>query len=202
MNFYSQSEQDKWVIKTLDNKRNGFFLDIGAYDGIQTSNTYTLETELGWSGICIEANPIVFNALLRNRKAKCLHVAILDYNGECEFGTDAINKPPFTIIPCDTLENILETNNAPTEIDYLSIDIEGCEYLAFKNFPFDKWKIKLMTVEHNSYLDGTNKQEELFELLSKKGFIRAVKDAVCLDTNPLYFNKPYEDWYINQFLKL
>ena len=40
MESYSQIGQDLWVLETLKNKKNGYFLDIGAHDGIYLSNTY------------------------------------------------------------------------------------------------------------------------------------------------------------------
>ena len=46
-----------------------------------------------------------------------------------------------------TLETILKQFNAPTIIDYLSLDVEGAETRVLKNFPFDKYKFLTMTVE-------------------------------------------------------
>jgi hypothetical protein len=43
-------------------------------------------------------------------------------------------------------------------------------------------------------------KDEIYHLLTDNGFTRVLEDVVCLDTNPLYFNKPYEDWYINNIL--
>jgi FkbM family methyltransferase len=198
MKFYSQSDQDKWVLEILENKRNGFFVDVGAYDGIQTSNTYTLEKEFDWNGICVEANPEVFAKLLKGRSCMCVNMAVLDFKGECEFGSSEINQAPFNKIPCDTLNNILADNNCPSEIDYLSIDVEGCEYDIFKCFDFTQYEIKCMTVEHNLYLDGDYNKNRIFELLSNNGFDRVVEDAPCLDPCPAWYMKPYEDWYVNK----
>lgn len=198
MKFYSQSLQDKWVVELLNFKKKGFFLDIGAYDGVQTSNTYTLEQELGWDGICIEANPQVFRSLSEARSSICVNTVLLDYKGECQFGTSEINQAPFTTLPCDTLTNVLEENNCPLEIDYLSIDIEGCEYDVLKEFDFDKYAVTCMTVEHNLYLDGDFNKNRIFELLSNKGFKRVVEDAPCLDKCPAWYMKPYEDWYVSK----
>ena len=52
-NWYSQAGQDKWVSLILDNKTDGFFLDIGAGDGWGDSNSFHFETNLGWKGICV-----------------------------------------------------------------------------------------------------------------------------------------------------
>src|SRR5208282_2318440 len=52
--YYSQLGQDKWVIENIfKHRRGGFFVDIGAYNGVDISNTYYMEQQLGWSGICV-----------------------------------------------------------------------------------------------------------------------------------------------------
>lgn len=197
--YYSQSNQDKWVCEFLNFKKNGFYLDIGAYDGVQTSNTFILEKELDWSGICIEANSEVFKNLSLNRNSINLNLAILDYEGHCGFGEDSVCCASVgNTIECDTLNNILEKNKAPNIIDYMSIDIEGSEFDALKNFNFQKWQINLITIEHNLYLNGDFNKNRLFKLLSENNFERVVEDAPCLDQNPTVYLKPYEDWYINK----
>ena len=68
MIYYSQIEQDKYFIENISKgKRDGVFLDIGANDGLFGSNTATLEFEYGWTGLCIEANPTITQALKTNR---------------------------------------------------------------------------------------------------------------------------------------
>jgi len=194
--FYSQANQDKWVCELLDYKSNGFFLEIGAYDGIQTSNTYTLEKFLNWSGICIEANKEVFERLKQNRNCINIHAAASNYDGLCNFGGDRINGGS-TVVSCYTLDTILIQNNAPKEIDYISIDVEGHELDILRSFNFKNWDIKLFTIEHNLYCDGPVKKDSLFKLLTENNFTRVLDNALCLDKNPDYFNKPYEDWYVN-----
>ena len=54
-----------------------------------------------------------------------------------------------------------------------------------------------MTIEHNLYMSGPDNKNKIYELLSKKGYVRVVEDAVSLDTNPAWYMQPYEDWYVN-----
>lgn len=197
--YYSQSAQDKWVTEFYKDKKNGFYVDLGAYDGIQTSNTYFFEESLNWSGICVEANPQIFNRLVQNRKSINLNYAVNNYSGECFFSGDRISDIGQKV-KCQTLEKILEENNCPKIIDYLSMDIEGFEFIVLENFDFDKYEIGLMTIEHNLYCDGPKRKDLIYKLLTQKGFTRVVDNAVCLDKNPLYYNKPYEDWYVNNKL--
>jgi FkbM family methyltransferase len=198
MNFYSQAGQDKWVLDSTKHKKSKkFFVDIGAYDGINTSNTLALE-ENGWSGICVEANPDVFASLVVNRpKATNLHMAASSFNGQLNFsGFSSTSDKSAPVVPCATLESILETTNCPHVIDYLSMDIEGMEPEVLEVFDFSKYKINTATIEHNLYMDGPAKKNKIFEIMSRNGFIRVIEDAPCLDPNPMYHMKPYEDWYV------
>jgi hypothetical protein len=62
----SQFGQDLWVIRVLQGKRNGYFLEIGAGDGLWISNTLVLERELGWTGLLVEPSG-AFHRLVGNR---------------------------------------------------------------------------------------------------------------------------------------
>ena len=196
MKYYSQSNQDKWVLEKLASKTNGVFVDIGAYDGIQTSNTYTLEKYYNWNGICIEANSEIYQRLIKNRNCINVYGAISNYRGDCSFSSDRISNEGVKT-PCFLLNDILEKNLKDNIIDYLSLDVEGHEFFILETIDFDKWKFKLMTIEHNLYCNGPDQKNKIFDLLSKRGYVRVVEDAVCLDTNPAWNNKPYEDWYVN-----
>ena len=195
--FYSQSGQDKWVCDFFNYKKNGYFVEVGAYDGIQTSNTYYLEKELGWNGICIEANLEIFKILKQNRQSNNINVAVSSNKGLCNFNGDRINTFGH-VIECDTLNSILYNNSYKQKIDYLSLDIEGMEYEALKSLDFNYWDIKLITVEHNLYCTNDIEKNKIYDLLSSKNFERVVEDVKCLDPNPIWFNKPYEDWYVNR----
>lgn len=73
---WSQLGQDRIVDEYLRGKRNGVFVDIGAYDGITFSNTLMLERERGWTGVCIEPLPDLFAELWQNRNCICVNAAI------------------------------------------------------------------------------------------------------------------------------
>jgi len=193
--YYSQSKQDYWVLEQNNFKKNGIFIEIGAFDGIQTSNTYTLEKYFNWSGICIEPNRDAYEKLIQNRKSINIYGAVTNYDGNISFHGDQIVSNGSSV-PCFKLNSILEQNfESQIEIDYLSLDVEGHEYTILESLDFNKWKIKYLTVEHNLYINGPQNKNKIFELLISKGYTRAVDNAVCLDPNPNWYNKPYEDWY-------
>lgn len=191
MQYYSQAGQDKWVHEVIGN--SGVFVEVGAYDGVQTSNTFALENS-GWTGLCIEANREIFKQLHSNRKSTNVNKAVTNYKGTCLFGIDRIGGE--TIVDCDTLDGILKEHLMPRRIDYMSLDIEGHELTALKEFPFEKWDIRLLTVEHNIYCEGAANKNALYKLLTSNGYVRMFEDVRCLDPNPLYFNQPFEDWYV------
>jgi hypothetical protein len=161
--FYSQAGQDVWVLQKIGNK--GFFVDIGAHDGVESSNTYALE-KAGWSGICVEPNEAAVNKYTVRRRWEVM------YAGRGK------------VIP-----------GMPAIVDYLSIDVDGEDEQVLKEFPFDKVYVRLITIEHNQYLEGFERQQRIYEYLSKQGFLRTNKDVKCLDPN--YFGLIYEDWYEN-----
>jgi len=72
----SQLGQDRIVDEYLHGKRNGVFVDIGAYDGVTFSNTLMLERDRGWAGICIEPLPDVFVELRKNRRCICVQACL------------------------------------------------------------------------------------------------------------------------------
>jgi len=173
MKFYSQIGQDEKLISRLNNKRNGFFVDIGANDGTIFSNSKTLEESLDWDGICIEANIKPYKVCAETRKSTTLNLAVYNHKGVVTFSSGAdslvggvkdsfdplheecwgkINKFEEWRVCCDTLFNVLKDNNAPEYIDYLSMDTEGSELLILEKFFQEnngKYKFKYMDLEHN-----------------------------------------------------
>lgn len=197
MKYFSQSGQDRWITHRFkrQNPKDLFFLDIGAHDGVSISNTFSLES-VGWKGLCVEASPLNFTKLQQNRKCTCANVAITNLNGhvhidEWEDSTNSRIANKGVKVKAVTFEVLLEF--LPKTIDYLSLDIEGHEYLALTRFPFNTHIIKYMTIEHNVYVHGPKMKNQIFDLLTKNGYVRARED-VCVEGD-LY---PFEDWYAHE----
>jgi len=170
--YPSQAGQDK-IIKEVffNNKRNGFFIEIGAYDGIIGSNCYHFERFLNWNGIAIEASNIQFEKLKKNRKCKLLNDAISEEVKEVQFMEVIEGLTQMSGINNNFFErnlNIISNNqtskiksfNIKTitfdqvvsknfDIDYLSIDIEGGEMALLKSINFNDYEIKVISVENN-----------------------------------------------------
>lgn len=172
--FYSQEGQDLLAYTYFKGKKEGFFIDIGAYDGITISNTLLFE-ELGWKVICVEADPDRFKSLKNNRKCDCYNLAIHSKTGEkLEFITsncDVLNvlkeqssdkhiermkidgnqKELKTIeVNSITFDDLMSKNYPDIRhIDFLSIDIEGGELIVLETIDFNKYSFGLITVENN-----------------------------------------------------
>jgi hypothetical protein len=81
--YHSQpaTRQDRWVLEKLLYQRHGYFVEVGAHDGVRHSNTLTLEGQFGWSGLLIEANPARFAELQVNRPgATCVQAVVGPHN--------------------------------------------------------------------------------------------------------------------------
>jgi FkbM family methyltransferase len=195
---YSQAGQDLWVLKTLDNKKNGFFLDVGAYDGLKYSNSYLLEKNFNWGGLMIEAHPCNYDSLKNNRSSIMAPYAISDINekilfeNNCGTGSKITNSNGI-VVESITFEKLFELYDVPEIIDYMSLDIEGYEFKALTKFPFNKYKCKTITVEHNLYLDGSENKKKIKEILINNGYSLIVE-------NVEHNGYPFEDWYINNNL--
>jgi FkbM family methyltransferase len=181
---YSQEAQDLKVLLHYKLKKNGYFLEIGASDGIKFSNTYLLEKEYGWSGICVEPIKDDYEKLILNRNCHCSNNAVYAISGEklefdiCEYNLlSGINKcinryngvsiKEKVIVETISFNDLLEKYNAPKFIEYLSLDTEGSEYEILSAFDFEKYKIGLIHVEHNF---EEPKRNWIKELLLKNGY--------------------------------
>ena len=170
--FFSQAGQDKFINNSyFRSMNNGFFVEIGAYNGIDGSNCYFFEKFLNWSGIAIEPSPTQFLALQKNRKCKCINKAVAKKTEKIEFidviegytQMSGINNSSYQktleiikkdlrtvldkkIIEAATFSEIVEYNYL---IDYLSIDVEGGEMDILESIDFDLYKIKVLSIENN-----------------------------------------------------
>jgi FkbM family methyltransferase len=174
MQSYSQHGQDRFVLESFFKDRSeGVFVDVGAYDGVTLSNTLLFE-RLGWSGICIEPIPSVFEKLRANRAARCLNCAVSDNDGTAEFidvdmpefgkmysGLRADYDPRHVHL-VETRATATQTIEVKTrrldgildecgirKIDYLSLDTEGSELKILKSTDLAIYDIRVISVENN-----------------------------------------------------
>jgi FkbM family methyltransferase len=182
----SQLRQDMFVLSELNYKRNGYFVEFGATNGIDLSNTYLLETEYGWNGILAEPATLWHEDLQKNRTARIDKRCVWKHTGEslifnetnfAELSTiDSLSESDLHAkareggkkysVQTISLVDLLSEHKAPNEIDYLSIDTEGSELDILENFDFGRYKFKIITCEHNY----SPTREKLSSLFQKNGY--------------------------------
>lgn len=194
---YSQYKQDLDIIKYLNYKQNGYFIDVGATDGIDISNTYLLEKKYDWNGICIEPQEFYYKDLIKNRDCHTDNSLLFSEKGKLfDFSltnnglagiTDYIDahhhakNSKQTKKTTDTLNNLLIKFNAPRYIDYMSLDTEGSELEILKGIDFDKYKFGIMNIEHNNV---EPRRTDIRKFLENKGY-------------KFYKEKDVDDFYIS-----
>lgn len=162
-NWYSYRGQDEHVYKVLNNKEGGYFVDLAANHFRKDSNTYSLETFWNWKGLCIEANTEYLRGLSQ-RSCTVICAAVANETGmRATFnmrgglgglvGKQYDNKIAVNtseMVYTVTLADILDKFNAPSHIDYLSLDVEGAEEDVLRDFPFFQYTFSVLTVERPS----------------------------------------------------
>ena len=199
----SQLRQDLFVLYFLDFKTNGFFVEFGATDGVELSNTYLMEKEFGWSGIVAEPAKYWHNALRRNRdcfiETNCVWKdsdSILSFNevnarvfstinlfSDSDLHSETRKNGKTYDVKTISLNDLLIKYDAPRIIDYLSIDTEGSEFEILNGFDFSEYAFRVITCEHNY----TPMRKQIFDLLSKNGYERCYQE----------FSK-FDDWYVKK----
>lgn len=165
MNSKSQFKQDLWVEQMTKGKRDGYFVELGARDGIKTSNGYYLEKKLNWKGILLECSPQNIHKLVnceRNNSVKDYRAIYKSSKQNLSFyisaagnGLGSIYQDRFThqtpvMVETVTLSDLLREHNAPKYIDYISMDVEGAEEDAFEGFKWD-YEVGLWTIESGNW---------------------------------------------------
>lgn len=196
----AQLKQDIFVLLATQFKRDGFFVEFGATNGMDLSNTYLLEKTFNWRGILAEPAKVWHESLAQNRSAIIEHDCVwsrsdqrLQFNmvDEAEFSTisefsdrdqHALRRQKGDTYEVTTisLNDLLAKHNAPQQIDYLSIDTEGSEFEILSHFDFDRYDISVITCEHNFTAD----REKIYSLLTQAGYVRKFEGF-----------SNWDDWY-------
>lgn len=199
----SQIRQDLFVLAELDYKQNGFFVEFGATNGVDFSNTYLLEREYGWKGILAEPAKCWHADLKKNRschiETSCVwkdsastlsfneveiaELSTIDAYSDKDAHRRAREKGRVYEVRTISLNDLLDKYDAPREIDYLSIDTEGSELEILGAFDFSRHVFKVITCEHNY----TPSRGKLFDLLSSHGYARVREDV-----------SKFDDWYVRR----
>ncbi len=228
LNYKSQYKQDYFLDRIVFNKKsNGFFVDIGAHDGVTYSNSYFFEKNRNWRGVCIEPNPNVYKKLEKNRSSVNYNVCIGDKNAIVEFTQvegysemlSGVTKEyhqnhlkrlnteisesggSINIIKSKMIrfDNIKDIKNK--KIDFISIDTEGNELNIIKAIDFNEVDITCIVVENNY---KNNEIENILLNYNFKLFTKLTTDDVFLNKNYLTIRIKYKllIWKLKNNIKI
>ena len=203
-NFQSQIYQDIFASFIVGDKYDKTFIEFGATDGLDISNSYTLESSFNWKGVLSEPSPQWHEALKKNRKnSKIITKCIWKESGKkldffmSDFGSlstikdfvesDKISIPTNTEIRLKSGKTIsvetISLNDVIKEYfnsicpSYISIDTEGSEYEILKAFDLDNFRPKVFTIEHNH----TENETKIDEHLITNGYVRIFRKLTTFD---------------------
>ena len=199
----SQLRQDLFVLSELDFKKNGFFVEFGATNGIDLSNTYLLETEFQWNGILAEPARCWHGDLMHNRRCRIETNCVWSKSGATltfnevdaaelstisEYSSSDLHHRARTRgrnydVRTISLADLLEKYDAPRQVDYLSIDTEGSEYEILSSLDLDRYRFRVITCEHNY----TSARQRIYDLLTARGYVRKFEEISAFD-----------DWYVSE----
>ena len=209
-NIKSQLYQDVFASFIIGNKFEKTFLEFGATDGLELSNSYMLENSDSWKGVLSEPSPQWHELLKKNRKntkiiTKCIwsesgkkldffmsDVGVLSTINEF-LESDKSSMPGNTlerkksgkVISVETisLNDVIKEYFNNVSPSYISIDTEGSEYEILKSFSLDVYRPKVFTIEHN-FTDYQNKIDQLME---SQNYIRIFRNLTAFDA-----------WYVSE----
>jgi len=183
--------QDLWVLWETGGKRQGFFVEFGATDGREKSNTYLLEEEHGWNGILAEPFSRWHAELAANRRARIDHRCVWKESGlQLQFvvtpdmpeyggvearafadihGAMRAQSSERVLVQTVTLGDLLREHHAPAHVDYLSVDTEGSELDILQAFDFGGHRVDLISVEHSF---DEAKRQAIRELLQGHDYVQ------------------------------
>jgi FkbM family methyltransferase len=170
--YRAQNGEDRWLEAHFGGKRDGYYVEVGAYDGSRFSNSYHFET-LGWTGVLVEPDPVMAERCGRNRpRSRTFACAVVApsapgeitffkvFEGEVYSTTELGEAHRRRLekmglrweeirVPARTLDAIL-AEAAPAGIDFVSIDVEGGELPVLRGFDISRWQPAIVIVETNA----------------------------------------------------
>ncbi|BDA79194.1 hypothetical protein LPTSP3_g21240 [Leptospira kobayashii] len=202
---FSQEGEDMILREIFENKNEGFYVDIGAYDPIRFSNTNYFY-QLGWNGINIEPSPDAIAKFNNLRKRDInLNYGVSRSSGNLEyynFEEAALNtfdpervsflekNSPYRYnkklnIPVAPLTEILTKYSKNQKIDFMNIDVEWHELDVLKSNDWDLFRPKVLLVEILNFDLNTISKNPVHILLKDFGYhfeCKTPRTSFYLDT--------------------
>jgi FkbM family methyltransferase len=177
----SQIFQDLFAYFFSNCKKRGVFIEIGGGNGVDLSNTYILEKMFKWTGVVCEPDNRLHTNILSKRKCFLETAPITNSSNKIFYFNDKGTYNSYTSSTYNSsakklkslsLNNLIKKYQLTKNIDYISIDTEGNELDIIKNFNFNKYNVKIFTIEHNFQ---KNIRENIYKILKKNNYQRVFK---------------------------
>jgi len=196
--FRGQIGVPPYVDRLLEQKKNGFFVECGAWDGEELSNTILFEIKRQWKGLLIEPNIDGFTSLkTKNRNAILVNSCLASKTkpeeiefvnagtgggrpndvvlGWADVGKDQVNVFK-TNVTCLPIFSILESLGNP-KVDYFSLDVEGSEWEVLQTIPWDRVDVSVWSIEVNQLEVLGHPKSELKMFMEKRGYLHVTDIA-------------------------
>ena len=183
-NIRGQTDQP-YIVDLLYNQTNfpGFFIEAGAWDGEQLTNTLLLEKLRGWSGLLVEPSREAFLQLGGKARKAWSSGTCLSSEARVTEGRLSNNNMLGGVSPglegegeavlCLPLYSLLLALGSPA-VHYLSLDMEGVELDVLRTLPWDKVDIWVISVEtnhaHNTVEPHSWTRQQLIDFLEERGY--------------------------------
>jgi FkbM family methyltransferase len=190
---------EEWLIRDFfQDRREGFFVDVGANHYRTFNNTYYLERTLGWSGIAIEPQSTFAAEYGRHRprtrfrsffvsdvsdeqaKLYVLENRPLVSSGAKSFTTRAGSDVKAITVPTVTLNDLL-TAERVERFDFLNMDIELWEPKALAGFDISRFQPSLVCIEAHPEV-----AQQILDYFARNGYV-LVAEYLRADIHNLYF---------------
>lgn len=171
------TSQEDFVLDILDQKKNGYYVELGAFHSEQGSNTYNLEKNHNWNGVSFEIVPEWHKEIVENRKNPCILGDATKFNYVKYF----------------------EENNFPKQIDYLQVDIDAgydkagrsvgnpnLSLLGLIALPLNTYRFSVITFEHDALVE--------FKNISMRDTQREILHSLGYSLVRRYY---HEDWWVD-----
>jgi FkbM family methyltransferase len=198
--FRSQYGEDALLWDFFAGQLDGFFIEVGAFDGYTYSVSYAFEC-IGWNGLLVEAIPERFAECVKRRPhSRVVHAALSrrgsagtaeftvtedHFGGMCSYlhpVQEHVESEPVKAskrrtvrVPLTTMNDLLADHKG--EIDFASIDVEGAELLLLDGFDLDRYKPKMVLLEDSKVGTGDG-NPLLLKVMEQRGYKEVSRLAV------------------------
>jgi FkbM family methyltransferase len=181
--LFSKQKEDETLLQWFNGLCNGTYIEMGALDGLRSSNTHVFNKVFGWKGVLVELSPKNYQNLVKNRPneiatvnaAVCASGQTVHWyqspsnalSGVWEFTNESYRrrwwknatlKDDAVAIECSPLNDILKQHaRQHSFFDIFSLDVEGAEFQVLKSFNFNETSFGIIVVEN----DDTNQRKNM-----------------------------------------